>query len=573
MASNVSELILRLRDEVSVAAKSSKASLEHLNRAVESTIASASKASQAMFQFKGGWEPTPQLRLAREELQLLNPQLIGYSGSVTGAAQAQTQFLTSARPLGTALSFAASQAGVLGPAANIASNAIVAMAVQSGPAGLALGALAATIGILASRIQTARDRFRELSERELAGLAKETRGLGIEQDIRGRIKLLDTQGDKIRELAVQADQFRVKMGKEGVEPGRIEQLLSSQFANVLKEEIASISRMDAVTAINTLLRKENALAAAQQAGESGKVVAALKQEIIAAQERISQIDRAEEDARGGKAGGTFLQQLSTLGKKVQESLLQPIGPVQIAEFKGAIEGLGEAAIQKWGFEVPAIVQASMSKVSAQIDQLALLKQITPIEINAEQPFRELAAIQAKGEALRAFYANNPIIIRTKVETEGSPTLPFSDYFGPGGYAEKALENFSDRAPGLTFDSNFSSAIVGALNEIIKAKEQLAQAIAFRPFGASMIGDFSVGPAARLRALQDTLGFLQGMGTRSAAPGGGPSTISGQGGGNTFVIDLRGAHISQELLDRQLVPRFEAVIRAATGKNVDYRVFN
>ena len=57
--------------------------------------------------------------------------------------------------------------------------------------------------------------------------------------------------------------------------------------------------------------------------------------------------------------------------------------------------------------------------------------------------------------------------------------------------------------------------------------------------------------------------------RGLAGGGG-----GGGGGPVYItLDFRGAHISQELLDRQLVPKFEQSVRMATGKEPTWEVMN
>lgn len=158
------------------------------------------------------------------------------------------------------------------------------------------------------------------------------------------------------------------------------------------------------------------------------------------------------------------------------------------------------------------------------------------------------------------------------EVKFNPTVPFSQFFRSD--APNLIEDFVSRAQGqaLTFDSNFSSAIVGTLNEIINAKEQLAVAIADKPFRASIIGDFSVGPRARLQALEETLAFLRKTGQPSS-----PST--GGGGGGIIVNvnnDFTNSVVTSDALaaaQRDMLPATERSIRMATGKGPAFRVLS
>jgi hypothetical protein len=88
---------------------------------------------------------------------------------------ATTRVTLSQRDLGGAVNVLTGHIAQLGPVANLASNAITSMATAASPAGIALGALAVVMGLLASRIEAARERFRELSEIELAGIARATK--------------------------------------------------------------------------------------------------------------------------------------------------------------------------------------------------------------------------------------------------------------------------------------------------------------------------------------------------------------------------------------------------------------
>jgi hypothetical protein len=122
------------------------------------------------------------------------------------------------RELGSAVSLVASQVGGLGQVAGLASNAIVAMATSSGATGVALGALAGTVGLLMFRIEAAREAFRQLAEIELADIAREKRGLDLEQDIKRRIAVLRSLTHEIEKVRQEFDKTRLELEKGGARP-------------------------------------------------------------------------------------------------------------------------------------------------------------------------------------------------------------------------------------------------------------------------------------------------------------------------------------------------------------------
>jgi hypothetical protein len=152
--------------------------------------------------------------------------------SVSGAQQQSTAFQQSyatisnvvgvatvkQRELGSAISLVASQVGGLGQVAGLASNAIVAMATSSGATGIALGALAATVGLLMFRIEAAREAFRQLAEIELADIAREKKALDLEQDIKPRIAVLRSLTPEIEKVRQEFDKTRLELEKGGARP-------------------------------------------------------------------------------------------------------------------------------------------------------------------------------------------------------------------------------------------------------------------------------------------------------------------------------------------------------------------
>lgn len=188
-------------------------------------------------------------------------------------AAASSKALISHRQFGSVVTVVASQVGGLGPVANIASNAITTMALSSGPAGIALGALAATVGFLIYRVDQARERLRQLSEIELAALAREQRGLSMENEIKKRVEVLRSTVPEITEIIQKYRELRLELEKQGARP---QALAAADQARDL--EIAGV-------------RKKQAEEAKRRAEEAAKAAKAEAEAIAQARESlVSQIE-------------------------------------------------------------------------------------------------------------------------------------------------------------------------------------------------------------------------------------------------------------------------------------------
>jgi hypothetical protein len=144
------------------------------------------------------------------------------------------------RELGSAVSLVASQVGGLGQVANLASNAIIAMATSSGATGIALGALAATMGLLLSRIEAAREAFRRLSEIELADIAREKKGLELEADVKRRIAVLRSLTPEIERVRQEFDKTRLELEKGGARPqalAAVDQARALEIQKIRTEQV------------------------------------------------------------------------------------------------------------------------------------------------------------------------------------------------------------------------------------------------------------------------------------------------------------------------------------------------
>src|SRR5438876_5696904 len=91
------------------------------------------------------------------------------------------------RQFASAVHISAEAVGEIGPAGGLAAHGIAEMLLASGPAGIALAALAGTVGFLAFRLNQARERLRELDEVFLAETGREKKALESENEIKRRI--------------------------------------------------------------------------------------------------------------------------------------------------------------------------------------------------------------------------------------------------------------------------------------------------------------------------------------------------------------------------------------------------
>lgn len=555
----------------------------------------AVKAAEAAVQRVGA--TAKQVSAQTGNLPLLGPGMIETAKGSGQAAAAVAGFGVKTAQLRPLIVATAAQLGGMGKGASLLGGGLGALVIGGlTPVGVALAAGAIAMGAWSSAAATAAEKAKQLEEinknfsagikasnERLTELSTATAQVGrdslIQIDIQKKAALAKIDAELEAKLTSPGfrdqdeDAFlRREMARNAAlrERRAIEAAAAAQIEQSHTQELRAVARMDAALATNTALRKENELQMARQKGASEQIIKALEQEAAAANKRIRDIDAAEKAARGGEASDAFLQQISQLGQKVKEALSRPIGPAQIAEFKGALEGMAQAAMQKWGVDVPSVVEGAMSKVGATIDKVAQIKQITPVEINAEQPFRELAAIQAKGEALRALLSK-PIKMTVEADVKSSPARPFSEWFD--SYAPGKIEKFSEAMKGteFTISSNITGLIDKAMDRLLVINSRLAD-FNFgdrRGFGPTF-GDALL---AERRGIIDTISMFGGGRSSGGSAGGGGGGGGGGGVTNNITIDMRDALITGDVIQGNLLPELRNLIRQTTGKDPGFRVLN
>jgi hypothetical protein len=150
--------------------------------------------------------------------------------------QAAGKSAITTRHLGTAATIVASEVGGLGRVANLASNAIITMAVSSGPAGLALAGLAAVVGFFTIRVDEARAELRLLADVELAQIMRATQGLKLEQNIRSQIKVLSSANPELEAVRQKFAEMRIEAEKFGLSLERVNQLEKLEAGKVLSKQ-------------------------------------------------------------------------------------------------------------------------------------------------------------------------------------------------------------------------------------------------------------------------------------------------------------------------------------------------
>lgn len=506
-----------------------------------------------------------------QQTRLIGPGMIATVPATDAASAAVTRVGAATRNLGPLLTVAVSQLGGMSAGAGTLARGLTGL-VAGGftPVGVAMSATLIGFGLYQDRMRDTAQATEEARRRLEAFADSLTQANSRAADIAASTELIGK--DRLRQLEISGaaeirrieenldkqlsgEKLTQDQRRAFVEAAEIQKRLqTSQTSRLIEEalnqELSTIGRMNATTAINTQIRKENAFAAAEQAGASKEVVAALKAEVEAAKARIGAIDAKE---RVPSEELAIRKQIAEVTKKIQEAAKGGlISPTEIAQLKGQIEGIYEAAIQKWGTEMPAAVEAGLAKVSARIDQLAALKQITPVEINAEQPFREMAAIEAKAAALRAMLSA-PITMTVIANQTGSPTLPFSEYWER--YAPDVIAKFAGRVAGT--DLVLNSPFIGIMQENL-AKIVELRALIGRASGVTgsphVIGDFSAQARGELAERMAFISEFARAGARSAAA---------VGGGNiNITIDAS-----------DLLNGLERTVRTTTGQTLNIRVLN
>ena len=296
------------------------------------------------------------------------------------------------------------------------------------------------------------------------------------------------------------------------------------------------------------------------------------------------------------------------------------------EIADQAKALGQAARAAFGTEIPAAVQASIEKVSSLTQQISSEKGFT-LEVNStgvqvafdtlrgqlgdlqrlgqdgfsltadtSQADAQIQSMISKIQAMRA-EASRPIDLTLDAGVTSSPRRPFSEWMD--SYAPGKIDALGKKAGSMEFSmdggglgvsgggagraGNASAGEIAALTRDANAYISEAGDIYTPGMTAFMQG--------RKLAAQDALNRLTGTSAngiggaiverrRAAASGetaGADSSGGGGGGGGgasgEVNITINIGSVTQELLDRELLPRFEGAVKQATGKSPSYRVLN
>jgi hypothetical protein len=186
------------------------------------------------------------------------------------------------------------------------------------------------------------------------------------------------------------------------------------------------------------------------------------------------------------------------------------------------------------------------------------------------------------DSVKTWLGEIPLVTYRTIEfvtlASGSPTLPFSDYFDR--YMPSKIAGIGDISPEIAVNiPDYSKRVrdIQDLTNQINAFQSTAQnktGFHFEEINAAFAERQIKALAPQLQDAQfnlaaDVYKQQQQAAPRGGAPGGGGS----YSGDTSITIDLRGATITQEVLDRSLLPNFENAIKQATGKSPNYRVLN
>lgn len=546
-----------------------------------------------------------EFQMVGTQMRLLGPGFLGITEGATKATAAKIQLTAandslkiSMRSVSTPLVIVGSQIGGLGPVAGIAANAITTMTLASGPAGLALAALAASTGFLMHRIEQARERFRELSERELAGLARTTEELKFGQDIREQIKLLEAAQDPLEQVRLKTEQVVLAAEKSGEkQKGLRFQELSIEIEK-LKIGSTALSEGFQLLGVSTRLSQADLKTFALQAAElqrgfdRGKVSAEQFETAIrnlAKQATLGGGKPTLKDVPTGSAiigGKTFdFSEQRLIGNEANEikkelfsirdaivelskSPRELVNEFSLQPIAERFAKVGEIIRQRWGVDAPQDIAQLQTSLSSLLGTLA---STFKLQIEIEGEIVKIKNVGAELDALRA-KATTPIIQEVIVRTTaaGSPTLPFSEYFKD--YAPGVLKDFTTKARDMAVNLNtdFSQGITASLSRMAELEAQISGFRASREggFQASILGDFSARPRAELEALQRNVAFMLSLSRPSPPEGAG----GGGGGGVVVNISFNGP-VTQEVLDKGFFPKFEKTLERTTGTKPKTQVLN
>ncbi|MBI2358715.1 MAG: hypothetical protein HYV04_07370 [Deltaproteobacteria bacterium] len=494
----------------------------------------------------------------------------------------------SVRPLSSAVGLLAAEFGALGPVGNVAGNVLLQIA--SGIAGITLATAGATIGIAAAvgAIRDLNASKKQIDDafdpKNLAATNKEIENLNEQIAEQGSLwsfvtSPLQTVGDLTAKMLSQESASEQKLA--ALRMGRV-RAIELTVANLQAEAQA-----------------RNAVALAEMAGRPDLAIEAQKGEAIRTTTRaLVDMGIAGEKARAAIDAigrGFDISKLKAQVESVKgvvydtqlsfDNLLTPLGGaagagIQVAlqgvtqtlneltkygakfgfideaklqQAARLVQGLGKLAAQEFGTEIPPEIAKSSQELQGLIDKLA---QEYKIKFDMADFHLGVDEARAKVQSLRA-EAERPIVfnVESGFWTQGSPRLPFSEYFQ--SYAPQVLKEFSEKAKAdLTMDSGLSSFLGPAFERLLRLERMIA-----RSGDPSLISGIHPGEApgfdVERRRIMELIQWFATLFARS------PQASASQGGGNiNITIDAR-----------DLLSGLERTIRMTTGHTLNIRVLN
>jgi len=501
-----------------------------------------------------------------------------------------------------------------------------------GPVGIALLGTQVALGAWSAYSDAAKEKAKALEEqlKTLADAGKQIRNIGAQIEQAGKALEAKTNFAKI-----EADQEKGRRGVReqfeklitdekltGEQQAALRQQRNEKLAALdelgIKTHIArardladAVGKVNAVEATNVQQSALRSAKAAEEAGALNEVANAYRRVAEAAEFRLKVVDSAEKAARGGKAGEGFTSAFGDIGKQLSEMTKYGaqfgfLDEGKLQNLNLLIQGFGKALEKEFGIDIPPALQATQQRFQGIIDQLAQKYKVQLDTVDAQDALNQATAkldefsgkvatpiklimdpSGIKGifddassmlDALRA-KAAVPIIQEINVVvTKSSPTLPFSEYFGPGGYAEGVLSDFANNAAAmpLNFNTDLLTPIVNTLDAISRARLSsahmagllLGPQTGIHPSFYDTMGNWN---NTLIAEGQKTLAFLMNLAGRTGGGGAG-------GGGINLTInnDFTNSVVTSDAaaaIVRDLPKQIASAVRSATGVDVSNRVHN
>jgi len=268
-----------------------------------------------------------------------------------------------------------------------------------------------------------------------------------------------------------------------------------------------------------------------------------------------------------------------LAEKLGSSNFERLRATLGDDLKSALDSTAQAG-QQWGESFAAAAKnynASAAEVGVRMDDLAAkarefensVTRDLAMALDVSQPLSAVQSVQAQLNAIPDV-TYKQVIVQTFAS--GSPVMDFSTYFS--SYVPAQLAGISGLSPEVAVRIPDLSLRLREIADLQEQIHSLQSEMGGEGFDA--LGKWNRGQIFRqIQGLSPRLEDLRFQLSADVAATGqrqGQSSGGGGGGSPIIIININGA-LTQEVLDRSLLPTFEAAIKEATGKDVSYQVLN